>query len=147
MSPTLNVNPTLFVIPCKFYGDNRFTMLQLLSLTKRFFYPNLNHPWQYFIRSWSQEKIGFGQWMNSSIIHDNICSLSQKKYHPKNNHTEIQYHITLNIIFSVLLIHSLTWSLLILLTFCKVKLDCYSFPNQGENFRKQWSWSLVSTMV
>ena len=27
VSPTLNVNPTLFVIPCKKLGDYRFTML------------------------------------------------------------------------------------------------------------------------
>jgi hypothetical protein len=32
---TLNANPTLFVI--SFLGDNRFTVLQLVSFTKRFF--------------------------------------------------------------------------------------------------------------
>ena len=37
VSPTLDVNPHLFVIPCNFGGDYRFTLLQLLSLTKCFF--------------------------------------------------------------------------------------------------------------
>ena len=37
VSSTLNVNSTLFVIPCTCFGDYRFTMLQLLSLTKWIF--------------------------------------------------------------------------------------------------------------
>jgi hypothetical protein len=39
MSPTLNANPILFVIPSLnfFWGDYRFILLQLLSLSKRFF--------------------------------------------------------------------------------------------------------------
>ena len=45
--------------------------------------------------------IGFGQWMNSSIIHDNICSVIHKKCHPKSCHSDIKHHMTLNIIFSV----------------------------------------------
>ena len=44
----------------------------------------------------------FGQWMNSSIIHDNIRSLIHKKCHPENYHIDIKYHMTLNnIIFNV----------------------------------------------
>ena len=39
--------------------------------------------------------------MSSSIIHDNICSLIHKKRHPKSYHSDINYHITLNIIFSI----------------------------------------------
>ena len=34
MSPTLNVDPTLFVIPGIFLDEYRFIVLQLLSLTK-----------------------------------------------------------------------------------------------------------------
>ena len=41
--------------------------------------------------------------MNSSIIHDNICSLGRKKCHPKSYHSDIEYHMTLNVIFSVAL--------------------------------------------
>ena len=37
VSPTLDFNPTLFVIPCrKKLGDYKLTMLQLLSLIKWF---------------------------------------------------------------------------------------------------------------
>ena len=46
---------------------------------------------------------GFGQWMNSSIIHDNICSLICERFHPKSYQSDIKYHMTLNIIFSVLI--------------------------------------------
>ena len=44
---------------------------------------------------------GFGQWMNSSIIHANICKLIQKKRHPKSYHSDIKYDMTLNITFNV----------------------------------------------
>ena len=37
----------------------------------------------------------------SSIIHDNICSLLHKEFHTKTYHTDTNYHMTLNIIFSV----------------------------------------------
>ena len=49
MSPTLNVNTTLFVIPYKFGGDSKFIIMQLLSLAKWFF-------------------------IQISIVHDNISS-------------------------------------------------------------------------
>ena len=39
--------------------------------------------------------------MNSSIMYYSICSLIHKKCHPKNYHSDIKYHMTLNIIFSV----------------------------------------------
>ena len=48
-----------------------------------------------------KRRSGFGQWMNSSIIHDNIRSHVHKKYHPKSCHADIEYHMTLSIIFSV----------------------------------------------
>ena len=34
VSPTLNLNPTLFAIPCKCFWHYRCPMLHLLSLTK-----------------------------------------------------------------------------------------------------------------
>ena len=101
--PTLNVNPTLFVIPCKNFGHSRFTVLQLLSLTKWFciqisiIHDNISSQVAH------KEKVGFlGQWMNSSIIHDTNCSLIHKKCHLKSYHSDIDYHMALNIIFSVL---------------------------------------------
>ena len=42
--------------------------------------------------------------MNSFIIHDSICSLIPKKCHPKRCHSDIKYHMTLNIVFSVVFI-------------------------------------------
>ena len=44
--------------------------------------------------------------MNSSIVHDNICSLIHEKCHPKSYHVDIKYHMTLNIIFSVISMHT-----------------------------------------
>ena len=41
--------------------------------------------------------------MNSTIIHDSICSVIHKKCHLKSYHSDIEYHITLNVIFSVVL--------------------------------------------
>ena len=37
------------------------------------------------------------------ISDDNICSLIQKKCHPKSYQSDIKYHVALNIIFSVVL--------------------------------------------
>ena len=39
--------------------------------------------------------------MDSSIIHDNIYSLIHKKSCTKSYHSDIKYHMTLNIIYSV----------------------------------------------
>ena len=36
--------------------------------------------------------------MNSSIIHDNICSLIHEKCHPKRYLSDIKYHTTLSVI-------------------------------------------------
>ena len=67
------------------------------------FHLNFNHPWQYFTTSCWQEKgrVSANGW-NSSIIHVRICSLIHKKCKPKSYHSDTKYHITLNIIFSVL---------------------------------------------
>jgi hypothetical protein len=93
LSPTLNVNPTLFVIPCKCLGCYRFTPLLTKCFTSKF-----NHPWQYFSWDCWQERVGF--WP-SSIIHASICSLIHEKCHPKRYHINTKYHMTLNIIFGV----------------------------------------------
>ena len=41
---------------------------------------------------WQREGRVFGQLMNSSIIHDNICSLIHKMCHLKSCHSDIKYH-------------------------------------------------------
>jgi hypothetical protein len=76
-------------------------MLQLLSLTKWF----IIQIWVIHDNISSQvtnkRRQGFEQWMNSSITNDNICWLIHKKCHPKSYHSDIKYHMTLNIMFSV----------------------------------------------
>ena len=82
-------------------GDYGFTVLQWPSLTKWYFIQNSNNPWQYFITSCWQEKVRFWPMDDSSIIHDNTCSLIHEKCHLKSYHSDIKYHMTLNITFSV----------------------------------------------
>jgi hypothetical protein len=41
--------------------------------------------------------------MNSANIHDNICPLIHKQCHPKGYHTDIKYHMTLNITVTILI--------------------------------------------
>jgi hypothetical protein len=101
VSPTLNVNPKLFVIPVKTLGDYRFIVLQNLSLPEwlsiqiSIIHDNI------LPQVVDKRRQGFGQWMNSSIIHDSVCSHIHKKCHPKSYHNHIEYHMTFNIRFSV----------------------------------------------
>ena len=98
VSPTLNVNPTLFV---KKLGHYRFVVLHLLSLTT----------WLSVQISIIRDNISsqvvdkrqcrFDQWMNSSITYHNICKLIHKKCHPNSCQSDIKYHVTLNIISSL----------------------------------------------
>ena len=44
--------------------------------------------------------------MNSSIIHNNICSAIHKRCHRKSYHSDIKYHMTLNTLFSVVSMHT-----------------------------------------
>jgi hypothetical protein len=48
------------------------------------------------------ERMVLANEMNSSIIHNNICSFSHKECHPEGYHSDLKYHMTLNIVFSVL---------------------------------------------
>ena len=53
-------------------------------------------------------EVGFAQWLNLSIIYGDTCSL----IHEESYHGGIKYHMTLNIIFSVVhepskLVHNL----------------------------------------
>ena len=100
VSQRLNVNPILFVL-VNFLGDYRFTMLELLSLTMwisiqiPIIHDNISS------QVADKRRHGLGQWRNSSIIHDIICSISHKKCLPRSYHSDIEYHMTLNMIFSV----------------------------------------------
>ena len=83
-------------------------MLQLLSNTKSDFHPNFNHPWQYFITSCWQEKVGF--WANRwthlpsmTIFVHLFVEVSSKSYR-----SDIKYHMTPNIIFSALISETCT---------------------------------------
>ena len=98
---TLNVNPTLFVIPCNFLGDYGFPFLQCMSLTKWFFIQISTFHMSISSQVADERMWGCGQWMNSSIIYDNICKLIHKNCHPNSYHSDIKYHMTLNFIFSV----------------------------------------------
>ena len=49
--------------------------------------------------------------MNSSIIHDKICSLIDKKCYMKSYYIDIKYHMTLNIISSMVASSSWSWLL------------------------------------
>ena len=48
--------------------------------------------------------LSFTKWIfiQISIILDSICSVIQKKCHPKRFHNDIKYHMTLNTIFSTI---------------------------------------------
>ena len=65
-------------------------------------HPNFNHPWQYFITTCWQEKVGFWPMNELIIIHDNTYSLIYKKCHPQTYHSDNKCHVTLNIIFGVI---------------------------------------------
>jgi hypothetical protein len=69
LSPTLNVNPTLFVIPCfkKIWGIMDWQCCIYCHFYLVIFHPCFNHPWQYFITSWWQEKVGF--WPTDELVH------------------------------------------------------------------------------
>ena len=102
MSPTLNFNPTFFVISLLiFLDDYRFTMLQLQPLIKWYLIQisiirdNLSS------QVVDKRRHGFDQRMNSSIIHDIICSLLHKRCHPNSYHSDVTYHMILDIRFSV----------------------------------------------
>jgi hypothetical protein len=101
VSPTLNANPTLFVIPCNFLRDYRFSVLHILSLTNRFsskFQSSMTIVYHKLLTR--EGRILANRWAHPSsmtiFVHLSIRSVSWKNYH-----SDIKYHITLNIIFGV----------------------------------------------
>ena len=89
------------------------------------FHPNFHQPWQYFITScWQgkvrfwpidelinhpwQEKVRF--WPTDELIHhpwQYLFRFFLKKCHPKSYHSDMKYHMILNIIFGV--VHMVIW--------------------------------------
>ena len=96
MSPTLNVNPTLFVTPCNFLGE--FIDLQCCNychLPSDFLSKFQSSMTIFHYKLVTREgRVSTNGW-NSSITHDNICKLIPKKCPPKS------YHMSLNTIFSI----------------------------------------------
>ena len=109
-SSTLNVNPTLFVVPSKKkLDDYRFAMLQLLSLMKLCFIQILIIHDNISSQVVKKRSLVFGQWMNSSSIHDKFCPPIHKKCHPKSYCCDIKCHMTLNVLLSVVYRLDLPW--------------------------------------
>ena len=101
-----------------FYGGGGGLQIYGVAKTVTYqvnFHPKFNHPWQH--SSWVADKSrwDFGQWMNSSIIHDSICKLIHKKCHVKS------HHMILNIIFSVVI--SMTNNLLLT---CRIQPNLFA---------------------
>ena len=99
VSPTLNVTPILFVIPCKFLEYDRYRVVQLLSLTKSFFIQTsiIDEIFHYKLL---HGKVGFCP-INELISFTKVLvSLIHKSCHLKSHLSDIKYHMTLNIIFS-----------------------------------------------
>ena len=88
-----------------------------------------------------KKRSGFGQWMGSTIIHDNICKLIHKKRPPKSYHNN-KYHMTLNIIFSVAVgSRKLLWSTVIGLF--SVILYGSHFPNSHHQAPSPSEWPMI----
>ena len=103
VSPTLNdVNLTSFVIPCDITRGRGGGVIDLqcckLCHLSRGFYIHGNISLQVA----DKRRYGFDLWMNSSIVHYNICSLVHKKCHMKCPHSDVKYYMTYNVIFCVL---------------------------------------------
>ena len=112
MSPTLNVNPTLFVIPCKCFGG--FLVYSIAIIITYSVIVHLIFNQQYFITSSWQEKVGFGP-MDELIHHtwQNLFTYSIRSVIHKVTIVTKNYHRTLNIIFSdvFMCFHpSISWS-------------------------------------
>ena len=85
--------------------------------------------------------------MNSpTIIHDNICNFLYKKCHLQSYHSDIKYHMTLNITFSVGLA---SWSLIVAsIDMCsKQFLLCYSLLQFFFLLKKQISNSYIRIFI
>ena len=74
-----------------------FTVLQLLSLTelRLFLGISIVHD-NSSSRVGDKKRYGIRQWwLNSSIIHDNICSLIYKQFHPESCHSDTKFSVVL----------------------------------------------------
>ena len=104
VSPTLNANATLFIIPCIFLGVRRIIDVQCCNychLPSHFSSKFQSSLMTFSSQVTDKRRSGFGPWMKSFIIRDKTCSLIHKKRHPRSCHSDIKYHMALNIIFSI----------------------------------------------
>ena len=87
-----------------------------------------------------------GQWMNSFIIHDNICSLIHKKCHVRNYLHEINYHMTLNMTYWVWNILGIFYWILSITLNIVIDLNNVTnfFPNTPFGYL-QWLYYIVYT--
>jgi hypothetical protein len=53
------------------------------------------------------DKLSSSVFIQISISYDNICSLTHKKCYVKSYHSDINHHMILNVIFSVLMLYGL----------------------------------------
>ena len=67
------------------------------------YHPNFNPPWLYFITSWWRENVRFlaNGWTHIHHPWQHLSTYSEESGRPNSYHSNITYHMTLNIIFSV----------------------------------------------
>jgi hypothetical protein len=103
---TLDVNWTLFGVPC-----NCFWTLQIynVAITVAYwltFHPSSNHPRQHFIIEMLGCKIYQCLWIfhyKNVSWDDSNCVLIRKECHKNTHHDDMECHMTLNTIFSVVI--------------------------------------------
>jgi hypothetical protein len=71
MSPTLNVNPTLFVIRVIFFGRLYIYTYEITIIYQTIFHPILSHPRQHVITSCWQEEVRFWP-MDELLLHTSM---------------------------------------------------------------------------
>ena len=89
VSPTLNLNQTLFVIPFKKLGFIDLQCCNCYHLPCDFIQNAIIHD-NILSQVASKRRYGFGQRMNPSIILDIICKLILMKCHLKSCHSDVK---------------------------------------------------------
>ena len=122
VSPTLNVIPTLFVMPCNCYGGSQIYNVAVIVTYQMIFQNSIIHDNIFHHKVLTRE----GKGLNSSIIHDSNCSLIHNKCHPKCYNSDIKYHMTLNIMFSVVCVIVVNFPItLLMIKFTKIVISTY----------------------
>ena len=103
LSLTLNVNPTLYVITYNFSWGLKIYGVAIIVTHQVIFHQNQTYPWQRFVTSCWQEKVGFwaNGWTHPPSMTIFVNSFVRSIYHPKSSYSDIKYHMTLNVMYSV----------------------------------------------